>query len=45
MTEKTLRRKSDLAVQAEDILRKKVPRPNDDGILELTKGLKKEGSI
>ena len=42
MTEKTMRQKSDLAVQAEDILRKKVPRPNDHEILKLTKGLKKE---
>jgi len=42
MTDKTLRRKSDLAAQAEDILRKKVPRPNDSETLELAKGLKKE---
>jgi predicted acylesterase/phospholipase RssA len=42
MTEKTLRRKSDLVLQAEDILRKKIPGPNNDDILELAKGLKKE---
>jgi predicted acylesterase/phospholipase RssA len=42
MADKTLRQQSDLAAQARDILRKKVPRPKDREILELTKGLKRE---
>jgi predicted acylesterase/phospholipase RssA len=42
MMEKTMRRKSDLAARAEDILRKKVPWPDDSEVLELAKGLKKE---
>ena len=42
MADKTLRQESELVVQAKDILRKKVPRPKDREILELTKGLKRE---
>jgi len=42
MTDKALHRESDLVLQAKDILRKKVPKPKDKEILELTKGLKRE---
>ena len=42
MPNKALHQESDLVAQAKDILRKKVPKPKDKEILELTKGLKRE---
>ena len=42
MSQKASRRESKLVAQAKDILRKKVSRPKDNEILELTKGLKRE---
>jgi len=42
MTEKASRQDSVYAAQAKDVLRNKVPRPNDTQILELAKRLKEE---
>jgi predicted acylesterase/phospholipase RssA len=42
MADNALRQENDLVAQAKDILRKKVPKPKDKEILDLTKGLKRE---
>jgi len=42
MADKTLRQESDLVAQAKDILRKKIHRPKDQEILELSEGLRRE---
>ena len=42
MSQKASRRESNLVAQAKEILRKKAPRPKDNEILELARGLKRE---
>ena len=42
MVNKSPRRESDYVAQAKDILRKKVPKPKDPEVLNLTKQLKQE---